>query len=43
VFYRSNRGGKDGKQIDFAADLPLWPWLEHGDRDRARRTPKFAR
>ncbi len=25
VFYRSNRGGKDGKQLDFAADLPLWP------------------
>jgi carboxyl-terminal processing protease len=25
VFYRSNRGGKDGKLIDFAADLPLWP------------------
>jgi carboxyl-terminal processing protease len=25
VFYRSNRGGKDGKTVDFAADLPLWP------------------
>ena len=25
VFYRSNRGGKDGKQLEFAADLPLWP------------------
>jgi carboxyl-terminal processing protease len=25
VFYRSNRGGKDSKAIDFAADLPLWP------------------
>jgi carboxyl-terminal processing protease len=25
VFYRSNRGGKDGKLIDFATDLPLWP------------------
>ncbi len=25
VFYRSNRGGKDGKLIDFTADLPLWP------------------
>jgi carboxyl-terminal processing protease len=25
VFYRSNRGGKDGKMIDFATDLPLWP------------------
>ena len=25
VFYRSNRGGKDPKTIDFAADLPLWP------------------
>jgi carboxyl-terminal processing protease len=25
VFYRSNRGGKDGKALDFAADLPLWP------------------
>jgi carboxyl-terminal processing protease len=24
VFYRSNRGGKDAKQLDFAADLPLW-------------------
>ena len=24
VFYRSNRGGKDGKQLDFAADIPLW-------------------
>ncbi|HET9627592.1 MAG TPA: MXAN_5808 family serine peptidase [Kofleriaceae bacterium] len=25
VFYRSNRGGKDGKQLDLSADLPLWP------------------
>jgi hypothetical protein len=25
VFYRSNRGGKDGKTVDFTADLPLWP------------------
>jgi carboxyl-terminal processing protease len=25
VFYRSNRGGKDGKQMEFAIDLPLWP------------------
>jgi carboxyl-terminal processing protease len=25
VFYRSNRGGKDKKLLDFAADLPLWP------------------
>jgi carboxyl-terminal processing protease len=25
VFYRSNRGGKDAKQLDLAADLPLWP------------------
>ncbi|HUJ57143.1 MAG TPA: MXAN_5808 family serine peptidase [Kofleriaceae bacterium] len=25
VFYRSNRGAKDGKQLDFTADLPLWP------------------
>ena len=25
VFYRSNRGGKDGKLLDFAADVPLWP------------------
>jgi carboxyl-terminal processing protease len=25
VFYRSNRGGKDGKALDFAAELPLWP------------------
>ncbi|MDB4958220.1 MAG: carboxyl-terminal protease [Myxococcales bacterium] len=25
VFYRSNRGGKDGKSLDFATDLPLWP------------------
>jgi carboxyl-terminal processing protease len=25
VFYRSNRGGRDGKMIDFTADLPLWP------------------
>jgi carboxyl-terminal processing protease len=25
VFYRSNRGGKDGKLLDFATDLPLWP------------------
>ncbi|MCX5747819.1 MAG: hypothetical protein NT062_35595 [Proteobacteria bacterium] len=24
VFYRSNRGGKDGKSLDFAADLPRW-------------------
>lgn len=25
VFYRSNRGGKDGKNLDFSTDLPLWP------------------
>ena len=25
VFYRSNRNGKDGKQLDLAAELPLWP------------------
>jgi carboxyl-terminal processing protease len=25
VFYRSNRGGKDGKLLDFSTDLPLWP------------------
>lgn len=25
VFYRSNRGGKNDKALDFAADLPLWP------------------
>jgi len=25
VFYRSNRGGKDQKVLDFATDLPLWP------------------
>lgn len=25
VFYRSNRGGKDPKAIQFTADLPLWP------------------
>lgn len=25
VFYRSNRNGKDGKLLDFTADLPLWP------------------
>ena len=25
MFYRSNRGGKDAKSIDFASDLPLWP------------------
>ncbi|HEX4419569.1 MAG TPA: MXAN_5808 family serine peptidase [Kofleriaceae bacterium] len=25
VFYRSNRSGKDGKQLDLAAELPLWP------------------
>ncbi|MGE5181688.1 MAG: MXAN_5808 family serine peptidase [Acidobacteriota bacterium] len=25
VFYRSNRGAKDGKLLDFTADLPLWP------------------
>jgi carboxyl-terminal processing protease len=25
VFYQSNRGGKNGKQLDFAADVPLWP------------------
>ncbi len=24
VFYRSNRGGKNAKALDFAADLPLW-------------------
>jgi carboxyl-terminal processing protease len=25
VFYRSNRSGKNGKQLDFATDIPLWP------------------
>ena len=25
VFYRSNRGGKDPKTLDFATELPLWP------------------
>jgi carboxyl-terminal processing protease len=25
VFYRSNRGGKDAKAMQFAADLPMWP------------------
>ncbi len=25
VFYRSNRGGKDKKSLEFATDLPLWP------------------
>ncbi len=25
VFYLSNRGGKDGKLLDFATDVPLWP------------------
>jgi carboxyl-terminal processing protease len=25
VFYRSNRSGKDGKQLEFATELPLWP------------------
>jgi carboxyl-terminal processing protease len=25
VFYLSNRGGKDGKALDFASDIPLWP------------------
>ena len=25
VFYRSNRGGKDSKMLDFSTDLPLWP------------------
>jgi carboxyl-terminal processing protease len=25
VFYHSNRGGKNGKLVDFTADLPLWP------------------
>ncbi len=24
VFYRSNRGGKNGKSLDFATELPLW-------------------
>ncbi|NVB77043.1 MAG: PDZ domain-containing protein [Kofleriaceae bacterium] len=25
VFYRSNRGGKDKKSLEFSTDLPLWP------------------
>ncbi len=25
VFYRSNRGGKNDKTLDFSSDLPLWP------------------
>lgn len=25
VFYRSNRSGKDPKNLDFATELPLWP------------------
>ena len=24
VFYRSNRGGKNGKSLDFSTELPLW-------------------
>ncbi|HEY4180653.1 MAG TPA: MXAN_5808 family serine peptidase [Kofleriaceae bacterium] len=25
VFYRSNRGGKDSKYLEFGSELPLWP------------------
>jgi len=25
VFYRSNRGGKDAKALEFSTDLPMWP------------------
>ena len=25
VFYRSNRGGKDAKNMAFSSDLPMWP------------------
>jgi len=25
VFYRSNRGGKDAKSLEFSTDLPMWP------------------
>ena len=25
VFYRSNRGSKEERALDFATDLPLWP------------------
>jgi carboxyl-terminal processing protease len=25
VFYRSNRGGKDTRALEFSADIPLWP------------------
>ncbi|HEX7704516.1 MAG TPA: MXAN_5808 family serine peptidase [Kofleriaceae bacterium] len=25
VFYRSNRGGKNDKTLDFSSELPLWP------------------
>ena len=25
VFYRSNRGGKDARTMQFAADIPMWP------------------
>jgi len=25
VFYRSNRGGKDPRALEFATDVPLWP------------------
>lgn len=25
VFYRSNRNGANGRQLSFAAELPLWP------------------
>jgi carboxyl-terminal processing protease len=25
VFYRSNRGGKNARQLDFATDVPVWP------------------
>ena len=25
VFYRSNRGGKDGKDMSFDTEIPLWP------------------
>jgi carboxyl-terminal processing protease len=45
VFYRSNRGGKDGKALDFAADLPVWPgsnmitvWARENNEVRSMKT-----
>ena len=36
-FYQSNRGANQRRQLEFAADLPLWPGAKRHHRGRARK------